>query len=128
MIFIDQTAGRGKSDRTKVWHFILRARWIAGLLVPCASFLAYKIISGDDFDMAGGIVMSVIEALSLFGTIHLFGLAFMPKSFFLDDPYGQKALARTGVKSILLMRLLAMACGSFISIMLVISLRGLLCI
>ncbi|MEN6496129.1 MAG: hypothetical protein ABFD16_17755 [Thermoguttaceae bacterium] len=102
---IDASAGHQESLASRTWKRITLFRWIAtaGMLAACtAPFVMHRGFMG----FAALFLPGMLLGPSVFGLIHVAGLAIMPTGFFLRDPCGQKALARSGVRSVALLRVL----------------------
>lgn len=102
---IDKAIGQEDSGVSLLWQWIERLRWfaaIAGVVlitIPSIWFMGPR-------GVLSGLCSGVFIAPALFLIVHVVGLGLMPSRFFLHDPRGQRQMARSGVKSILLMRII----------------------
>jgi hypothetical protein len=104
---IDDLLQCQQSPESRFWVRVLWARWIAVALV----YVGFAIFGGT-FGAAKGPLIGLgfaaavgsVPAVALFFQVHCLGLLCMPARFFQRDPRGKKALARSGVSSVLLMK------------------------
>ncbi len=106
-LFIDSQLGRQKSNASQRWQVLQWVRWgaVAAVAVLVAAVAASKnpgkVHAGQLF------VFSLMPAAAIFFCVHAVSLATIPASFLLHEPRGQKAMARSGVRSVAAMRAVA---------------------
>ena len=105
-IAIDELAGRQQSRSAKLWRGVLLGRWIAAVATLVAMSLVLVSISHGRLPLRLALIHVLVPSAIMFWLVHVVGLAVMPKEFFVSDPRGRKALARSGVKSVVGLRLL----------------------
>ena len=106
-LLVEQAPARGEPDAAATWSRICLLRWCLSVPVSVVGAINGLRLRNENDPMVVIIVIALMQGLSVFGSVHLFGLAAMPSRFFRNDPRGQKALARFGVKSIVGMRVVA---------------------
>jgi hypothetical protein len=112
---LDTTAGREPPAFARFWGRIRVARWIIALVVFVTflgSFMALHPAKPGDKDSGGSVFLMIFggmfAAASTFGIISLGGLLVAPSDFLLRHPAGMRAMTRTGVKSPIALRIVAM--------------------
>jgi hypothetical protein len=106
---IDELVGHKESVASRTWKTFAFARWIAACSLQGAFTIisAIRILMVPPFNFAallGVAILGFILGFSSFWLVHVIGLVFMPKDFFLRDPRGKKALAQSGTNNILVLR------------------------
>lgn len=111
MLLIDRTLGRNETPIARRWRVVRLTRWLVAAAVLIASMITTRVMNENTAPWSGVVAIASIQAFCAFGVVHLFGLAIMPDRFFLLEPRGKKALARTGVRNINAMRMLVIFVG-----------------
>lgn len=114
---IDDVIGRHESMAAAAWRSIAAVRWVAAVAVLIPLVVRSVMFRGSFALFVAGMLL----AGSVFGIIHAMGLFFMPTSFFLNEPRGRKALSRSGVRSVIGLRIV---CFFFALIMLLLLMLG----
>jgi len=102
---IDTAIGKEESSATKTWRWISGLRWKVALAAPVMLMVPAVWFMGP-LGIAAGFIAIPLLGVSSFLLVHLVGLGLMPSRFFIEDPLGQRQMARSGVKNVLLVRLI----------------------
>lgn len=102
---IDTAIGKEESSTTKTWRWVSGLRWKVALAAPVLLMVPAVWFMGP-IGIAAGFIAIPLLGVSSFLLVHLVGLGLMPSRFFMEDPLGQRQMARSGVKNVLLVRLI----------------------
>jgi hypothetical protein len=113
---LDNLLAHQESPASRTWICVLWARWIAVALIFGGFMIVGALEKGLLFGLCFALLMGWFPAVALFFQIYCLGLVCMPTRFFLQDPRGRKALARSGVSSVLLMKVLCVIISFFLTL------------
>ena len=102
-IVLDQTLNISESQFSNRWKVIMWMRWCIPSAVVVLN-LVIPIVQGKSLGLH--VAAAAMYSLSLYMLVWSSGYLIMPATFFTNDPRGRLAMSRSGVKSILAMRIL----------------------
>jgi hypothetical protein len=105
---LDRAVGRDDSDGAWLWQSMVYVRWILAVLAWIGfSLFIVKALGGQRADWFLGVLMGLILGAVVWFLMYAVTLLAVPASFLLHDPRGQRAMARSGVSSVITTRILA---------------------
>lgn len=104
---MDSSLGLRESAESNAWHDIIVLRWAPAVVLPVL-LAAPVVMRIGELGLLAIIFPGLIFGAAGFWLIHVGGLLFMPTRFFVEDPRGMKALARSGVGNVIGLRLICL--------------------